>query len=456
LGRIETFGSKKEVKTYTDQMREEIRRSYVESVYGKDKADLMLQELEHGLSMQKWQHDGAALEEQVEVGRDDNDDGNDGQGNVDDAAASEMQSGKVDASAISDEELEATFEEEDFQEAELAAELVLEQEETQTATKSDCHDAADDHLDTHDESDNIKDIVNDRNSEERELAENEETDQKGNGSASDEVVEKSAFQTETGMINSQRYKQGMNNEMMSTAGSEDKDLAVTTTQDRLSMENEERGTHESDQESDVRIEGDKSVRTAKDTEKGSETNADTSDGSQLPKDETEEHTLVMDSTQDSSALVELETIVNADDQPSSPVDDSLGQSLVVDATQDSFVLTNETETVMPSMTAGTEADINFTSSQHTTTDNIVHLDDKTETSVDQEHNTIIEEAPFTSQIHFVGSDEDNFSANVSYEETDGLVVDDKSFTQQTNETATVMPSMTGNTQFDSTQQSMDY
>eukprot|EP00957_Ditylum_brightwellii_P166875 12701499-Ditylum_brightwellii.AAC.1 len=60
-------------------MREEIRRSYVESVYGKDETDLMLQELEHGLIMQKWQHDGTALKEQVEVGRDDNDDGNNGQ-----------------------------------------------------------------------------------------------------------------------------------------------------------------------------------------------------------------------------------------------------------------------------------------------------------------------------------------------------------------------------------------
>eukprot|EP00957_Ditylum_brightwellii_P040401 3057225-Ditylum_brightwellii.AAC.1 len=44
-------------------MREETRRSYVKSVYGKDKAKLMLQKLEHGLSMQKWQYDGAALEE---------------------------------------------------------------------------------------------------------------------------------------------------------------------------------------------------------------------------------------------------------------------------------------------------------------------------------------------------------------------------------------------------------
>eukprot|EP00957_Ditylum_brightwellii_P004331 328603-Ditylum_brightwellii.AAC.1 len=41
--------------------------------------------------MQKWQHDGAALEEQVEVGCNDNNDGNDGQGNVDDAAVSEIQ-----------------------------------------------------------------------------------------------------------------------------------------------------------------------------------------------------------------------------------------------------------------------------------------------------------------------------------------------------------------------------
>lgn len=52
LTRIESFGSKKEVKTYLQTMREEIRNNHLENIYGKEKANHMIQELEHGLKHQ--------------------------------------------------------------------------------------------------------------------------------------------------------------------------------------------------------------------------------------------------------------------------------------------------------------------------------------------------------------------------------------------------------------------
>ena len=52
LSRIESFGSKKEVKTYLQTMREEIRNNHLENIYGKEKANRMIQELEHGLKQQ--------------------------------------------------------------------------------------------------------------------------------------------------------------------------------------------------------------------------------------------------------------------------------------------------------------------------------------------------------------------------------------------------------------------
>jgi predicted nucleic acid-binding protein len=56
LTRIESFGSKKEVKSYLQSMREEIRNNHLEKVYGKEKASHMIQELEHGLKQQQ-QHE---------------------------------------------------------------------------------------------------------------------------------------------------------------------------------------------------------------------------------------------------------------------------------------------------------------------------------------------------------------------------------------------------------------
>jgi hypothetical protein len=62
LTRIESFGSKKEVKTYLQTMREEIRNNHLENVYGKEKANHMIQELEHGLKQQhEMDHDEIAM-----------------------------------------------------------------------------------------------------------------------------------------------------------------------------------------------------------------------------------------------------------------------------------------------------------------------------------------------------------------------------------------------------------
>jgi len=54
LTRLESFGAKKEIKDYLQQMREEVRNAHLEKIYGKEKAQAMITELEHGL---KQQHD---------------------------------------------------------------------------------------------------------------------------------------------------------------------------------------------------------------------------------------------------------------------------------------------------------------------------------------------------------------------------------------------------------------
>lgn len=63
LSRIETFGSKREVKSYLNQMRDSARNTYLEKIYGKDTAEKMTQELEHGIRLH--QH-GYPMDEDVE------------------------------------------------------------------------------------------------------------------------------------------------------------------------------------------------------------------------------------------------------------------------------------------------------------------------------------------------------------------------------------------------------
>eukprot|EP00547_Thalassionema_nitzschioides_P013376 CAMPEP_0194261186 /NCGR_PEP_ID=MMETSP0158-20130606/45896_1 /TAXON_ID=33649 /ORGANISM="Thalassionema nitzschioides, Strain L26-B" /LENGTH=743 /DNA_ID=CAMNT_0039001301 /DNA_START=41 /DNA_END=2272 /DNA_ORIENTATION=- len=53
LSRVETFGSKREVKDYLQTMRDVARNEYLEKVYGRDQAEKMLNELESGLEKQK-------------------------------------------------------------------------------------------------------------------------------------------------------------------------------------------------------------------------------------------------------------------------------------------------------------------------------------------------------------------------------------------------------------------
>ena len=55
LSRIERMGTKKEVKTYLTHMREQVRNRHLERVFGKDKAERMVEELEIGLRQQEQQ-----------------------------------------------------------------------------------------------------------------------------------------------------------------------------------------------------------------------------------------------------------------------------------------------------------------------------------------------------------------------------------------------------------------
>jgi len=53
LLKIEGFGSKKEVKAYLQTMRDDVRKSHLESIFGGEKTDRLLQELEYGLKQQQ-------------------------------------------------------------------------------------------------------------------------------------------------------------------------------------------------------------------------------------------------------------------------------------------------------------------------------------------------------------------------------------------------------------------
>jgi len=52
LLKIEQLGSKKEVKDFLDSMRNNVRNSHLEHLYGRQKAERMLQELDDGLKLQ--------------------------------------------------------------------------------------------------------------------------------------------------------------------------------------------------------------------------------------------------------------------------------------------------------------------------------------------------------------------------------------------------------------------
>lgn len=54
VSRIETLGSKREIKDYLTHMREQARNRHLEKIFGKEKAEQMLQELEHGLRQQDY------------------------------------------------------------------------------------------------------------------------------------------------------------------------------------------------------------------------------------------------------------------------------------------------------------------------------------------------------------------------------------------------------------------
>jgi hypothetical protein len=62
LLKVEDMGSKKEVKDYLQIMRNDVRREYLEGIYGSDKTDRILHELENGVGISR-----EDLEEQLEV-----------------------------------------------------------------------------------------------------------------------------------------------------------------------------------------------------------------------------------------------------------------------------------------------------------------------------------------------------------------------------------------------------
>jgi Replication Fork Protection Component Swi3 len=64
LLRIETFGSKREIKSFLTQMRNEVRDAHLEKLFGREKAAKYIQELEEGLR-QNLTHDNVndSLEE---------------------------------------------------------------------------------------------------------------------------------------------------------------------------------------------------------------------------------------------------------------------------------------------------------------------------------------------------------------------------------------------------------
>eukprot|EP00956_Cyclotella_meneghiniana_P001048 scaffold1252_cov66-Cyclotella_meneghiniana.AAC.2 len=64
LLKIQDFGSKKEIKDYLQLMRNDVRKEYLEGIYGTDKTERILHELENGVSLSKRE---VFVEDQEEV-----------------------------------------------------------------------------------------------------------------------------------------------------------------------------------------------------------------------------------------------------------------------------------------------------------------------------------------------------------------------------------------------------
>lgn len=64
LLKIQDFGSKKEIKDYLQLMRNDVRKEYLEGIYGTEKTERILHELENGVSLSKGE---AFVEEEEEV-----------------------------------------------------------------------------------------------------------------------------------------------------------------------------------------------------------------------------------------------------------------------------------------------------------------------------------------------------------------------------------------------------
>lgn len=62
MSRIETFGSKREIKNHISHMRTDVRNAHLERLFGKERSENMLRELEDGLK-QQFQH----VEDEIQV-----------------------------------------------------------------------------------------------------------------------------------------------------------------------------------------------------------------------------------------------------------------------------------------------------------------------------------------------------------------------------------------------------
>ncbi|KAI2492198.1 Replication Fork Protection Component Swi3 [Fragilaria crotonensis] len=56
LSRVETFGSKREIKSHLTHMRTDVRNAHLERIFGRERAERMINELEDGLKKQQQEH----------------------------------------------------------------------------------------------------------------------------------------------------------------------------------------------------------------------------------------------------------------------------------------------------------------------------------------------------------------------------------------------------------------
>ena len=56
LSRVDTFGSKREIKNHLTHMRTDVRNAHLERIFGRERAERMVNELEDGLKQQQQQH----------------------------------------------------------------------------------------------------------------------------------------------------------------------------------------------------------------------------------------------------------------------------------------------------------------------------------------------------------------------------------------------------------------